>query len=258
MQRRPLVVGNWKMNGTLAFAQELAGAVCAGAAQRAAGGPLPCELILCPPFTALSTVRHCLEGSAIHLGGQNVAEQPGGPYTGEISASMLRDVGCSHVILGHSERRTLLGEESALVARKMVAALQEGLVPIVCIGETLQEREEERTLAVIRNQLTPLFPLLSPDAQDRPPLVIAYEPVWAIGTGRHASPDQIQEVHRFIRDELRDHLGATIASSMQILYGGSVTPANAATIFSQQDVDGGLIGGASLKAESFLAIADAC
>ncbi|MBF0462752.1 MAG: triose-phosphate isomerase [Magnetococcales bacterium] len=257
MQRRAAVVGNWKMNGTIAFTQALTSAVCAGVTERDHNHTLACDVILCPPFTSLSTAQHHLAGSPVRLGGQNISEAIGGPFTGEISGSLLRDAGCSHVILGHSERRTLLGEQDALVARKMVAAFRDGLIPIVCLGETLAERTAEQTLAVIQTQLTALLALLPTAEEQRAHWVLAYEPVWAIGTGRHATPDQVQEVHGFIRKQLTDRLGTTIASSIQILYGGSVTPDNAAALFAQPDVDGGLIGGASLKAETFLAIIDA-
>ncbi|MBF0160669.1 MAG: triose-phosphate isomerase [Magnetococcales bacterium] len=257
MQRRGLVIGNWKMNGTLLFTQELACAVRDGVLERIGQQRLSCDLVLCPPFTGLSVARHALSEAPVGLGGQNMSDAVSGPYTGEISGAMLRDVGCSHVLLGHSERRTLFGEENAGIARKMAAAFQEGLQPVICLGETLQERTAERTLEVIRTQWMALVPAILAAAEPHPPWILAYEPVWAIGTGRHATPDQIQEVHGFIRQQLSDHLGATVASRVQILYGGSVTPANAAAIFAQQDVDGGLIGGASLAAATFLAIADA-
>lgn len=257
MQRRPLVVGNWKMNGSINSAQELAGAVSAGVAAREQNQTLSCDVVLCPPFTALHVAGQRMTGTRLHLGGQNISEQTNGPMTGEISGSMLYDAGGRYVILGHSERRTHLGERSALVARKMAAAFRDGLVPIVCLGETLAERNAEQTLEVIRAQWMALLPSVPEAGPQRGQWVLAYEPVWAIGTGRHATPEQIQTVHGFIREQLTDQLGATIASCIQILYGGSVTPDNAATIFAQQDVDGGLIGGASLKAETFLAIVDA-
>ncbi len=257
MPRRGLVVGNWKMNGSIAFVQALTQAVGRGVAERERDRPLPCDVVLCPPFTGLSVAGQSLTGSTVRLGGQNSSEAVSGPFTGEISGSMLREVGCSHVILGHSERRTLFGEGDAGIARKMVAAFREGLVPIVCLGETLSERTAGHTLDVIRTQWLALCPALPEEEEKRSHWVLAYEPVWAIGTGRHATPEQIQAVHGFIRQQLNDHLGATIASRIQILYGGSVTPDNALAIFSQRDVDGGLIGGASLKADTFLAIIDA-
>ncbi|MBF0399792.1 MAG: triose-phosphate isomerase [Magnetococcales bacterium] len=257
MQRRALVVGNWKMNGSIGFAQTLAAAVSAGVAERQQSQTLHCDVILCPPFTALFAARSQMTAPHLFLGGQTMAEQANGPFTGEISGSMLEDAGCSHVILGHSERRTLFGENNALVARKMAAAFRVGLRPIVCLGETLAERNAKQTLEVIQSQLAALFGLLPTADPERSQWVLAYEPVWAIGTGCHATPDQIQEVHGFIREQLRAQVGATIASALQILYGGSVTPDNAAAIFAQPDVDGGLIGGASLKAEAFLAIVDA-
>ncbi|MEO5340271.1 MAG: triose-phosphate isomerase [Magnetococcus sp. MYC-9] len=257
MHGRGLVVGNWKMNGLVAFGQTLAEEVCAGVAERERAARLACDVVLCPPFTSLLAVGHSLRGSSIRLGGQNLSEQEKGSFTGEISAAMLRDVGCSHVIVGHSERRTLLGESDACIARKMVAALREGLRPIVCLGESLQERQAGHTLTVIQRQLSAILSPLPAEGEQRTNWTVAYEPVWAIGTGQHATNAQIQEVHAFIRGQLSDFLGAPIASRIQILYGGSVTPTHAATIFSLPDVDGGLIGGASLTAASFLAIMDA-
>ncbi|MEO5362367.1 MAG: triose-phosphate isomerase [Magnetococcus sp. DMHC-8] len=258
MQQRAMVVGNWKMNGTVAFAQDLTSAVCAGVAERVHRHALPCEVVLCPPFTSLLAARQCLAESTVRLGGQNMSAQTGGPFTGEIAGSMLRDLGCSHVILGHSERRSLMGEGDAQVASKMAAAFRDSLTPIVCLGETLAERMADRTLEVIHAQTMALLTALPADEEQRSRWVLAYEPVWAIGTGRHASPAQIQAVHGYIRQLLSDQVGATIAPRIPILYGGSVTPDNAPAIFAQSDVDGGLIGGASLKADTFLAIVDAC
>ncbi|MBF0183081.1 MAG: triose-phosphate isomerase [Magnetococcales bacterium] len=250
MPRQPMVVGNWKMNGTRAFAVQLTSAIRDGINASTLAG----EVLLCPPFPYLELVHGLVQGTAIQIGGQNHADRQNGPCTGEVSASMLRDLGCRAVILGHSERRTLFHESDTLVADKADLALQAGLTPIVCLGETLQQRQEKETLTVIRHQLQPLLPHMANHPQPPDSWILAYEPVWAIGTGQNAQTEQIQEVHAFIRQLLQEEIGSTIASGWRILYGGSVTPGNAADIFSLPDVDGGLIGGASLKADSFLAI----
>ncbi|MBF0420731.1 MAG: triose-phosphate isomerase [Magnetococcales bacterium] len=254
MSRRGLVAGNWKMNGLTGAADTLVGGILKGLEQRK--GKNICEVLVCPPFTAIQAVGKKIAGSAVKLGGQNMSEHKPGAHTGEITGQMLTDIGCTYVILGHSERRSMYGEDSQLVARKMVAAYRDGLTPIVCIGETLQERESGKTLDVIRDQVSAIFPNLPADEAKRQQLVLAYEPVWAIGTGKTATPEQAQEVHAFIRKMLVDQLGNDTASKVRILYGGSVKPDNAAVIFSKPDVDGGLIGGAALKAEDFLGIID--
>lgn len=248
--RQPLVAGNWKMNGTRASATALAEAVKAGAAKL--GGV---DVTLCPSFVFLGEVQAVLAGSTVKLGGQDVSVHPAGAYTGEISAAMLREFGCDYVIVGHSERRSYHGESDSLVADKMIAAYKAGLVPMVCVGETLEEREAEQTEMIIGRQIDAL---LANDkcARALGAAVIAYEPVWAIGTGRTASPQQAQEVHAFIRGRLARHDPA-LAARMQILYGGSVKPDNSAELFAMADIDGGLIGGASLKADDFLAICQA-
>ncbi len=209
------------------------------------------ESVVCPPFVYLQEVARLLRDSGIGLGGQDLCADPPGAHTGEIAAAMLVDVGCSHVIVGHSERRSLYGETDEGAARKFAAALAVGLVPIFCIGESLVERESERTFDVIARQLDAVLDLSGAGAFER--AVLAYEPVWAIGTGRTASPEQAQEVHAFIRGRIAAR-NATISGSVRILYGGSVKAANAGELFAQPDVDGGLIGGASLKAEEFVAI----
>ena len=254
---RALVVGNWKMNGVIQSAQSLTDRILEGFYERVKHDKCFCEVVLCPPFTGLWAVRLGLGDSGIKLGGQTMSEQVGGPFTGEICAAMLRNVGCHYVILGHSERRTLFGETDALVARKMAAAFRDKLEPIVCLGESLQERDAGRTLEVVAAQLMALFPYLPEEESKRQQLVLAYEPVWAIGTGYNATPDQVQEVHGFIRQQLRAHVNTAVAAKIRIIYGGSVKPNNASEIFSQEDVDGGLIGGASLDASDFLAIMDA-
>lgn len=242
--RRPLVAGNWKMYGSRAMAADLVGRV-------AASPPDGVDVVLLPPFPYLAelVVRH--HGSAIGFGAQDLSRHAEGAYTGEVSAAMLKDIGCSHVLTGHSERRQYHAESSELVAAKFVAAQAAGLIPILCVGESLAEREQGATEAVIAAQLDAVIDAAGIGAFAD--AIVAYEPVWAIGTGKTASPDQAQAVHAFIRDKFAGP-DATIADSLRLLYGGSVKPANAAELFGQPDVDGGLIGGASLVAVDFLAI----
>ncbi|MCL5668885.1 MAG: triose-phosphate isomerase [Gammaproteobacteria bacterium] len=247
--RRKLVAGNWKMNGSRRNAQALVEAIKQGAARLE-----NVEVALCPPFVYLSEVGAQLAGSAILLGAQSLCDKPEGAYTGEIAGAMLRDVGCTYVIVGHSERRSLYGEDDALVALKAAAALGAGLKPILCVGETLQEREQSITETVVARQLDAILKTVGVEGLARG--VIAYEPVWAIGTGRTASPAQAQEVHAYLRRRIAVH-NATIADKIQILYGGSVKADNAAELFAMPDIDGGLIGGASLHAGQFLAICQA-
>ncbi|HZW60175.1 MAG TPA: triose-phosphate isomerase [Woeseiaceae bacterium] len=247
--RNCLVAGNWKMNGSRATTAALLDGIRTGFS-----GSDTVELLVCPPFPYLSDARAALAGSAVALGAQTVSEYEAGAYTGETSAAMLVDLGCRYVIVGHSERRALMGETSAQVAAKFDMALKHGLVPILCVGETLAEREAARTDAVIDAQLDAV--LDGAGVQAFATAVIAYEPVWAIGTGRTAAPQQAQDVHAHIRARIaaRDE---DIAAGVQILYGGSVKGANAGGLFGMPDIDGGLIGGASLEAKDFLAIADA-
>ncbi|MBL8382242.1 MAG: triose-phosphate isomerase [Burkholderiales bacterium] len=244
--RPKLVAGNWKMNGSLAANRSLVEAVRAGFP--AAAG---CEVAVCVPAPYLQQVGGLVQGSAIALGAQTLSEHAAGAYTGETSAGMLADLGCRYVIVGHSERRTLFGETSAQVAAKFVAADGAGLVPIVCVGETWPEREAGTTEAVIASQLDAVFAAAS--ASRLGLAVIAYEPVWAIGTGKTATPQQAQAVHAFIRARVaaRD---AAAAAAVRILYGGSVNAGNASALFACPDIDGGLVGGASLKAADFVAI----
>ncbi|MBF0309120.1 MAG: triose-phosphate isomerase [Magnetococcales bacterium] len=256
MKRRAMVVGNWKMNGLIETAQELAQEILEGLMERE-NRQLLCEVVLCPPFTALYAL-HAPSSSSLKLGAQNMSPEPGGAFTGEICGLMLRNVGCRYVILGHSERRIHFGESDALIARKLEAAFRDGLIPIACLGENLADREEGRTLDVVDAQLQALLTAIPEGPQPaRQQMVLAYEPVWAIGTGHNATPEQVQEVHRFLRQRLSDTLGEELGGRMRILYGGSLKPQNAAAIFAQPDVDGGLVGGASLKAAEFLAIIDA-
>ena len=256
MSRRKIVAGNWKMNLDRVKATELAQAVAGRHAE--AGGV---ELVLCPPAAYLTTVGAALglvrstSPSGVALGGQNMHDKASGAYTGEVAASMLVDVGCQFVILGHSERRTLFGETDSVVNAKTKAALAAGLTPIVCVGETLQERETDRTEAVVTNQINDSLAGLSPADVEK--VVVAYEPVWAIGTGKVASPQQAQEVHALIRGLLGALASPTVAAKVRIQYGGSVKPDNAAELASQPDIDGALVGGASLKADDFLGIARA-
>ncbi|HLU12487.1 MAG TPA: triose-phosphate isomerase [Arenimonas sp.] len=246
--RPKIVAGNWKLNGSRAFARELLDAVVA--AQRPAG----VELVILPPVPYLAELAERYAGQGLAFGAQDLDLHEQGAYTGEVSGAMLRDVGARYVLVGHSERREYHEEDSHLVAEKFVMAQKAGLVPILCVGETLHQRESGQTEWAIEKQLAPVVELAGIGAFGN--ALVAYEPVWAIGTGRTASPEQAQEVHAFIRGELGAH-DATIAGSLPILYGGSVKPANAAELFSRPDVDGGLIGGASLVAQDFLAIAAA-
>ncbi|GAB4355154.1 MAG: triose-phosphate isomerase [Immundisolibacter sp.] len=242
---RKLVVGNWKMHGSRAQVDALLQALKAGLA-RAQG----VDVAVCPPFPYLMQAAGLLAGTDVGVGAQNLAVEAAGAYTGEVSGEMLADVGCRYVIVGHSERRTLYGEDSALVARKYRAAVAQGLVPILCVGEQLAEREAGMTEQVVAAQLDAVLDLCGEAALAT--AVIAYEPVWAIGTGKVAAPEQAQAVHAFIRGRV-----ARGADTPTLLYGGSVKPDNAAGLFVQPDVDGGLIGGASLVAEQFLAICEA-
>ncbi len=244
--RRSLVVGNWKMNGNRGKSLGLLGDILAGLGEGAKA-----DVGVCPPFVYLPEVGEALTGSSVLLGSQNVADQDEGAFTGEVSALMLKEFGCQLAIVGHSERRLIYGESSALVAARYAKALQHGLIPILCIGETLEERESERTFDVVGEQLDAV--LHTAGVASLAKAVIAYEPVWAIGTGRTASTEQAQEVHSWIRARIAK-LDANISESLQILYGGSVKPDNAAALFSMPDIDGGLIGGASLDANSFLKI----
>ena len=245
--RTPLVAGNWKMHGTGAENAALIDGIKGGMA-----GFAGVRVLVCPPHVFLADVARMLAGTEIALGAQDVSDRTGtGAYTGEISGAMLGDVGCRYAIVGHSERRALYGDTNERVAEKFVAAQASGLVPILCVGETLEQREQEQTERIVAAQVRAVLDTAGVGAFAD--AVIAYEPVWAIGTGLTASPDQAQEVHAQIRGMIAA-LDATIASQLTVLYGGSVKGANAAELFAMQDIDGGLIGGASLKHEEFLAI----
>jgi triosephosphate isomerase len=248
--RRPIVAGNWKMNLDRAAARSLAAAVAGRVAEAGTA-----ELVLCPPATYIDAVAAAVAGTPVTVGGQTMYDKPSGAFTGEIGAPMLLDLGCRYVILGHSERRTLFGETDAIVNAKTKAALAAGLTPIVCVGETLDEREAGRTAAVVETQVRGSLAGMS--ATDVAKLVIAYEPVWAIGTGKVATPQQAQEVHALIRGVLAALSSPSVAAGVRIQYGGSVKPDNAADLAAQADIDGALVGGASLKADDFLGIARA-
>ena len=244
--RQPLVAGNWKMNGSLDSIRQLIEGIKGGL-----DTVTTAELAVCPPYVYIPQVAALLEGSAVTLGAQDVNDRESGAHTGEVAAGMLRDVGCKYVIVGHSERRSIYGESDECTALKFAAARRAGLVPILCVGELLEEREQGITEEVVARQLDAVVDLEGIAAIGE--AVIAYEPVWAIGTGKTATPEQAQEVHAFIRGRLAG-LDGGVAERVQILYGGSVKGSNAAELFSMADIDGGLIGGASLAADDFLAI----
>lgn len=212
------------------------------------------EIVVCPPFPYIATVADALHGSAVVLGAQNVYTETEGAYTGEVSPAMLKDCGCTHVIVGHSERRALFAETNTLVATKVIAALDAGLTPIVCVGETAEQRERDETFEVIDAMMLAVSEQLG--ERSWADVIVAYEPVWAIGTGATATPEQAQDVHKHLRDMIRDQRSDE-ADAVRILYGGSVKPGNAKTLFGQPDIDGGLIGGASLNDDDFAAICDA-
>jgi triosephosphate isomerase len=245
MIRKKLIAGNWKMNKTSADAVSLAHEIVV-----AVGAQSDVEVILCPPFTALEGVAGAIDGSLVKLGAQNMHFEASGAFTGEISAPMLRALFATHVILGHSERRALFGETDELVNKKVLAALKNQLRPILCVGEVLAEREAGSTLKVVQTQAERALDGVSKELAAS--IVIAYEPVWAIGTGKVATTEQAQEVHGFIRGLLTKLYGDAVAQRVRILYGGSMKPANAPDLLSQKDIDGGLIGGASLESRSFV------
>jgi triosephosphate isomerase (TIM) len=248
-ERTPMIAGNWKMNLRHAEATALVKAIGEGTADIEG-----IDVLVAPPFTHLSVVREAIGSARIYLAGQNMHWEMSGAFTGEISGRMLQEATCTHVILGHSERRILFHETSETVDLKVKAATFLGLIPIVCVGETLEEREAEKTFEVIRAQLDGSFHNFKADQLMRPSTILAYEPVWAIGTGRTATPDQAQEVHRFIRQWIEETFNTGTAAQVRILYGGSVKPENIAELMAQPDIDGALVGGASLKSESFVQI----
>lgn len=247
--RQPMVAGNWKMNGSSDSVKELVAGIKEGM-----GSVNNAEVVVCPPAVYIPRVSGAADGSNIKIGAQNICDQDSGAFTGEISGAMLKDVGCEYVIVGHSERRALYGESDELVAQRFAAARRNGVKPILCIGETLEERESGATNDVCARQIDAVIALEGVKALADG--VIAYEPVWAIGTGKTATPEQAQEVHAFIRGKIAA-LNADVADGLRLLYGGSMNAANAAELLGQPDIDGGLIGGASLKPADFLAICQA-
>ncbi len=247
MTRRPIIAANWKMHKTIVEAIDFVTRLKRGAYEME-----DIDIVVCPSFTALAEVSEVLNESNIALGAQDLFWEEKGAFTGEVSAGQLKDAGCSHVIIGHSERRQFFGETNQTVCKKIKAALRAGLIPIVCVGETLQEREENKTEALIARQFAEGFEGLSPE--DFRPVVIAYEPVWAIGTGRNATAQQAEDVHRFVRKLIRDKFGRECAEQCRIQYGGSVKPGNITELMVQEDMDGALVGGASLDVDSFVEI----
>ncbi len=246
--RTALVAGNWKMNGDSASISDLMNSLKESDLSSKA------EILVCPPFVYLSQVQQTVAGSVIKLGAQNVSQNANGAFTGETSLAMLDDLGCEYVILGHSERRSLYAETDELVAEKFIATVEAGIKPILCVGETLEEREADQTIEVVGRQLKAV--VNAAGIEKFKDAVVAYEPVWAIGTGKTATPQQAQDVHAAIRAMVAEY-DAEIASKLRILYGGSVNAGNAAELFANEDVDGGLVGGASLKANDFTAICQA-
>jgi len=243
--RKKLIAGNWKMNKTptdgVMLVKEIAQQI---------GRQTEVDVLICPPFTALESAGRTLEGANIKLGAQNMHFEASGAFTGEVSAPMLRDLFVTHVILGHSERRALFGEDDQLINQKVLSALKTELRPVLCVGESLEEREAGDTLKVVQAQLEAGLGGVS--TEQAASVILAYEPVWAIGTGKVATSDQAQEVHAYIRELLTKLFGETVAQKVRILYGGSMKPSNAAELLAQKDIDGGLIGGASLESRSFV------
>ena len=252
-ERRPLIAGNWKMNLSIKDAIALIEGVAAGISDLDG-----VDVLVAPPFTSLAAVSQAIGNSKIFLAAQNMYSEMSGAYTGEVSGRMLQEAGCTHIILGHSERRTLFNETSQAIDLKVKAAAVLGLIPIICIGETLEEREAGRTFDVIRQQLDESLHNFKADQLMLPSTILAYEPVWAIGTGKTATSEQAQEVHAFIRKWIEESFNSGTANQVRILYGGSAKPENIKELMAQQDIDGALVGGASLDPEAFASIALAC
>ena len=249
--RRKVIAGNWKMNNDLQQSVNLIEEL----KSKLANKTVNCDVVICPPFTSLYEAKKIIDGSNIKLGAQNMFYEDSGAFTGEISAPMLKSVGCEYVILGHSERRTIFGEKDEMINKKVRKAISQNLKPILCVGETLEEREKDVTEKVVKRQIEKGLNYITPD--EVLSLIIAYEPVWAIGTGKTATPEQAQEVHAFIRKLLASMYSKDFAELISIQYGGSVKPDNAKELLSQKDIDGALVGGACLKADSFIGIIDA-
>ncbi|MDP8265407.1 MAG: triose-phosphate isomerase [Candidatus Aceula meridiana] len=251
MARKPIIAGNWKLNKTIKEALELVGGI-----KEKVADVKDVDIVVGPVFTALSEVGKLTSGSNIGLSAQNLYWEEAGAFTGEVSATLLKDAGCQYVIIGHSERRQYFNETNETVNKKIKAALAQGLTPIVCVGENLEEREGEKTFDVVRDHVTNSLKGFSADEMKK--MVIAYEPVWAIGTGKTATPDQAQEVHAFIRKLLNEMHDESVAESIRLQYGGSVKPDNIKDLISQKDIDGALVGGAGLKVDSFVGIIQGC
>ena len=245
--RKKVIAGNWKMNKNLTDSQELVTKIISGL-----GSDAKCDVIVCPPFTSLNEVHSLVKNTPVKLGAQNMHYENSGAFTGEISADMLLSVGCEYVILGHSERRAIFGESDEMINKKIKKALESGLNSIFCVGESLEQRENGSTMDVVKTQITK--GLEGIDAAGLSKIIIAYEPVWAIGTGKTATPEQAQEVHSFIRNLIAENFSDEEADNLIIQYGGSVKPENAGELLAQKDIDGALVGGACLKADSFLSI----
>ena len=243
-----MVAGNWKMNGDSTMTSELVDEIAAGYVDSDS-----CELLICPPFPLLGLAANKIQGTSIFLGAQNLSEYNSGAYTGEVSALMLTDAGCQYVIIGHSERRAIMRETNEMIRKKFYAAIDNNLIPILCVGETLEQKEQQLTMEIIEQQLKSV---IGGNTKSLTNAVIAYEPVWAIGTGLTATPEEAQSIHHFIRGIISS-ISQEIADNIQILYGGSVNGGNAKGLFSMPDIDGGLIGGASLTASDFLSIVKA-
>ncbi len=245
--KRPLIAGNWKMFKTISEAINLVNIIKAGTHKIT-----DCEIVICPPFIALAAISEAIRDTKIELGAQNMYSETEGAFTGEISPPMLKDVGCRYVILGHSERRQHFKETDEVINKKVISALKYTLVPILCLGETLEEREARRAFEVVKRQFDQSLKNLKAEEIER--VVIAYEPVWAIGTGRTATPEQAEQMHSYIRRLLKEQYGEAVGERVKILYGGSVKPDNIAHLMAKPNLDGALVGGASIKAESFIQI----
>ena len=245
--RKKVIAGNWKMNNDLNESQDLVSKIINGL-----GNDTKCDVIVCPPFTSLNEVSSLVKNTPVKLGAQNLYFEESGAFTGEISATMLKSVGCEYVIIGHSERRTIFGELDDVINKKIQRALKQNLKPIFCVGELLEQREDGTTMEVVKNQILKGLKDITPAQLSE--IIIAYEPVWAIGTGKTATPEQAQEVHAAIRELIVENFSDDVADNLVIQYGGSVKPDNAGELLSKKDIDGALVGGACLKADSFLGI----
>ncbi|MDD3375327.1 MAG: triose-phosphate isomerase [Candidatus Omnitrophica bacterium] len=249
--RKIIIAGNWKLNKTISEAVELASGI-----KKEAAGITNVDIVVCPVFTALSEVKKVVAGSNVGLGAQDLYWEDSGAFTGEVSVPLLKDAGCQYVIIGHSERRQYFGETNETVNNKVKAALAGGLIPIVCVGENLEQREANKAFDVVKDHVENSLKGFSADEMKK--IIIAYEPVWAIGTGKTASPEQAQEIHSFIRGLLKEMHNEEVAQSVRLQYGGSVKPDNAKELMGQKDIDGALVGGAALKIDSFLGIIKNC